>query len=370
MFHPDTSSSALRVLNGDFPEECVKNMSRKKLENLVLKLVQCSSKMETRSSKDFRGLYKSLCLKQFNKPDWWPSEKIIEQSLTSDGEHLMQVLRFLVYKCCEFFKKPNETFNLNDSAFVNDENCLGLKRPKSHCLRQTRRPTLKPKNIKTGGIFPLNGDNKLNKYPIIPLRDIFYCPKANPPRQETFLTHFGLQNVSLNFTEEKIHCLTSTSIKFVNCPVIPISSDLGRQLMKRDNHYFPDNLKERKLERTEWYLNKVGVHNIEIKYENTYQERKETTLHMFKFPRRQMWQYPGDSEYYKRKLLSKNLKVKVARENLELLKIKIQNKKLFRELKIVIPKVCITNPISKQTAMDNKSRFTSSISKSRNRLKL
>ncbi|CAG9771233.1 unnamed protein product [Ceutorhynchus assimilis] len=307
------STHMRKVLKGNFPKEALEKMSRKRLEKLVLELVECSSSKS--GAKDFKGLYRGLCLKQINTPEWWPSEQIISQSLTADGKCLMGILRFLVYKCCQFFQKTQYKESLNN-----------FTKPQVTSKRRTLIPqNLAPKSKRASPV------DSINYNPVVSLINVLLPEK--PITQESFLDGFGLQSTfNPIIGEEPTITPTNNSIKFNNTSNIPFSSDLGRELMKRDNHFCPEALRARRLEKFEWYVNKPIVNRPNnIKYEVTYQEKKDWLLdRKFKYPKRQIWQHPGDTDFQKKALLCRRLKVLVLKQDLS---------KLQRKLRVVLSRV-------------------------------
>lgn len=354
--HLQQDTHLQQVLNGDFPREALRKMNRKRLEKFVLQLVECSSDVGAKDAKDFTGLYRGLCLKEINKPEWWPSERIISQSLTTDGKYFMELMRFLVYKCCEFFKKPSE--NLNTEAFVteNDENSRGVKRKccEPSCSEiPSKRRTLMPQNVTSKSSESIEKETII-KNPVIQLKDIFYKPKPKVLTQDAFLNIFGLQNTFDHDIEDPVvPAVLSSSIKFNSCSVIPFSSDLGLELMKRDNHNCPEALKSRRLEKLEWYVNKTPPRYNEITYEVTYQEKKDTTFRSYKFPKRQIWQHPGDMIFQKKALFCQRLTIVLIRQDLEALQKKLR-RKVERKLRVIVSRMPVQSkkpPVKKKRSI-------------------
>ncbi|XP_066147394.1 uncharacterized protein [Euwallacea fornicatus] len=317
-----------QVLKGHFPEMAVRKMNRDYLERFVLKLVKYSSNVSSEEPKDFAALCRSLFLKEAEKPEWWPSEQVISKTLTSDGKYIMTLLRFLVYKCCEFFKKPSE--NLNTELHVtevdlkqrvnrkrklsDDDGAIPIKRrtllPRSCCKQKKSSENLR----------------KMLPQPVADLRVILHKPQAL--NQNEFLRLFKLESTSSLIQEDTPNSsLITNSIKFNTCSQIPFSSDLGMELIKRDNHICPEVTKSRKLDRLEWYINKVPLKAVEVcSYEVTYQEKKGLTYRYYKFPKRQIGQHPGDIAFQTKTIFSRLLKVTLVRHNLKKLQQVVKRK--------------------------------------------
>ncbi|EFA03387.1 hypothetical protein TcasGA2_TC013373 [Tribolium castaneum] len=74
--------------------------------------------------------------------------------------------------------------------------------------------------------------------------------------------------------------------KLAVCTHIPFSSDVGRLMAAREQHSMSEELKLRRLERSEWYTNKEGPKPGEVEYEvGGYKEPEYS--HKYKFPKRQ-----------------------------------------------------------------------------------
>lgn len=293
-----------RVFTGNFPKEAVSKMNRQRLERFVLQLVESTSGVSADEAQDFEGLCRRLFLKEVDKPQWWPSDQIISRTITPDGRYLMDLLKFLVYKCCEFFKKPKE--NLNTEVFVTqvDENLRRSKR-KLCDLHSAKTCVSEVTSVKRRTLLPRNYSTRVNKSseilshiknPVINLQDILYKPNKSLD-QGQFLKLFQLKSISSPITEKHSALpLTSySSVKFNMCAHIPFSSDLGMELMRHDNHTCPEITKSRKLDRLEWHLNNKPSTNTDtdISFPVSYQEKKNTTFHTYKFPKRQHYQRPG-----------------------------------------------------------------------------
>ncbi|XP_066261647.1 uncharacterized protein [Euwallacea similis] len=325
---PNKSHVLTQVLKGNFPEMAVKKMNRDYLEKFVLKLVKYSSNVSTEEPKDFAGLCRSLFLKEAEKPEWWPSEQVISKTLTSDGKYFMTLLRFLVYKCCEFFKKPSE--NLNTELLVTDidsKQWIYRKRKLSDIdsAIPIKRRTLLPRSCCKQKKSSENLPN-IESQPIVDLRVILHKPQVL--NQNEFLRLFKLETTSsLTQEDTPIPSLITNTIKFNTCSHIPFSSDLGLELIKRDNHMCPEVTKSRKLDRLEWYINKLPLKVAEsCGYEVTYQEKKGLTYRYYKFPKRQIRQHPGDVAFQMKAIFCRLLKVVLVRHNLEQLQQVVKRK--------------------------------------------
>lgn len=294
-----------RVFTGNFPKKAVSKMNRSRLERFVLQLVESTSGVSADEAQDFEGLCRRLFLKEVDKPLWWPSDQIIAKTITPDGKYLMGLLKFLVYKCCEFFKKPRE--NLNTEAFVTqvDQNVRKSKRKLSAQYSEktfvsdvtpVKRRTLLPRN---NSVQVINKSILSEiKSPVIKLPDILYKPKSLD--QDQFLKLFQLKSISSPIRENLSPLPLSSfgALKFNMCTHIPFSSDLGMELMRRDSHNCPDITKSRKLDRLEWHINKPDTNtHSDISFPVTYQEKKNMTFHTYKMPKRQHYQQPGQFYY-------------------------------------------------------------------------
>lgn len=339
-----------RVFTGNFPKAALSKMNRPRLERFVLQLVESTSGVSANEAQDFEGLCRRLFLKEVDKPQWWPSDQIIFRTITPDGRYLMDLLKFLVYKCCEFFKKPKE--NLNTEVFVTqvDESLRRSKR-KLHSLHSAesydseftpakRRRTLLPRNY-SAQVNKKNSEILSQiKSPVINLQDILYKPKSLDQGQ--FLKLFKLKSISSPITENLsgLPWTSYSSVKFNMCTHIPFSSDLGMELMRRDNHTCPEITKTRKLDRLEWHLNKPSMNpEPASSFPVSYQEKKNTTFHTYKMPKRQHYQQPG--QFYYEEIEDwhrRHLTVSVVCDNLKQLQ-KTHGKKSNSKLQVVLSRI-------------------------------
>lgn len=345
-----------RVFTGNFPKEAVSKMNRQRLERFVLQLVESTSGVSANEAQDFEGLCRRLFLKEVEKPQWWPSDQIIYRTITPDGRYLMGLLKFLVYKCCEFFKKPKE--NLNTEVFVTqvDENLRRSKRKlhSAETYTPAKRRTLLPRNY-TAQVNKKNSEILSQiKSPVIKLQDILYKPKSLDQGQ--FLKLLELKSISSPITENLSPLTSYGSVKFNTCTHIPFSSDLGMELMRRDNHTCPEITKTRKLDRLEWHLNKPSMNTESASsFPVSYQEKKNTTFHTYKMPKRQHYQQPGQFYYGEiEEWHQRYLTVSVVCDNLKQLQ-KTYGKKSNSKLQVVLSRITQKNK-SKGKSLNKKKK--------------
>ncbi|KAJ3653751.1 hypothetical protein Zmor_012987 [Zophobas morio] len=77
--------------------------------------------------------------------------------------------------------------------------------------------------------------------------------------------------------------------KLATCVHIPFSSDVGRAMAAREQHGMSDELRMRRLERSEWYTNKGVPRAADADYEVA-ATRPPGHHHVYKMPRRQQYQ--------------------------------------------------------------------------------
>lgn len=300
-----------------------------------------SSSSDSENTNNFKGDSKNMSLREIksDEPDWWPSLQFLEENLTPTGKEFMYILRVLVYNCCEFFKKPSINVNLNDH--FNNDNKSQVRHKRKHSIEENYpkkiRRTLIPKPI-SGTNLSIENKKTSYTYSTIGLSDVD-VHEQNTNKQDEFLTSLGLKAAYVSEKNTNISCWKS--VKFKLAPSIPFSSNLGQMLMKRDNHVFPDSSKRHRLERVERYINQPYKESLNIKYEVTYPGKKLKGLiyHWYKFPYKRMPQ-KCIHNYNNVAVSFKPLTVKVARENLNTLREKMQIEQ-GRKLQIVLPKLSI-----------------------------
>lgn len=299
-----------KIVHGRFPEKALKSISRERLEQCVVDLVIYSSASKTSDRKQFLDLYERLCVNKHERPKWWPSDHDMSHVLTPDGIHLMKLLRFLAYKCCEYFKKPSA--DLGDQ-----ENQLPVK-PK-------RNPTCKPFDaIKPSSSVRRNVGTQYT----LPNSPAIEISEGKQPclTQDEFLGLSRLRRTSNTTVSDSrgLHNKAHHSVKFVHCPAIPFSSDLGIELMKRDAHTCPDETKIKYLQKRERYTNTISAPSSNSQCPISYKtKRTGKTDRKYHFPKRQNHQHPGDLIYQLEKIFCKPCKVHLNRLNLTRIKEKI-----------------------------------------------
>lgn len=308
------------VIRGKFPKDAVKKMNIYQLQDFVVKLVKYTSA---------NGGTRSVCVNNHkNKPSWWPRNILFEFDALSSKEKSNEfrvTLQQLVIKCCEFFRNtPFEQIwlplNRTGAARINDENSVktrGVKRKRNvtEVSSVKRRKTLTPKNESA-----LRVQQAINTpvKAVVYLCDIFKVPKKpEPPTQQQFLKSLGL---TLN-NNYKVSTSTfpqlSKIIKLHNCPHVPISSDVGKAIIKRGSYVMPDYSTAKKIERLEWYINRNPPKRTPQHYEITYVDDKVSDVHIYTFPRKQFHQ-SNQNELHSTILLNhcKPMSVVVVRDDL------------------------------------------------------
>lgn len=323
------------VLNGNFPKKQVTKMTSDQLEQFVLNLVK-----HTCVEVGAKNLSKVK-----EKPVWWPSDVLIRKPLNKDRKmetkQFRDTLKQLVQNCCNFFKGNNEKWLPPVNTWVNDENfdidtVKSLKRSvpdesdsehlrhKSKIIFSKSDPVIYVPNISSNSIC-CSADTVVSNQTEI-YTDI--SVKEEPPNQIGFLKSFNL-GLNNNDCPKPEVANFSRPIKFQNCHNIPLSSDIGKSMIKRENYGVPDYVTNRKLERLEWYVNKEIPRFVEVKYENSYVQNSKENEHFYKFPKRQFCQPRGNLAYqdfiFK---LCKPLNVVLKRENLLGLKNKLDSLKV------------------------------------------
>ncbi|CAH0556587.1 unnamed protein product [Brassicogethes aeneus] len=281
------------VLNGSYPKNKITKMDVYDLELFVTKLVQCTKQIVS----------KTLGKEVNEKPSWWPTALELQYMELCKAQKKRKIkatiLQRLVIKCSKYFKKYACNYNSVGEIFVNDENiCITKKNRKVNQSTKNKLRINKGKN-----------DMIANRYPIIKLEDILRKPTARKPvTQNNFLNYFGLLPSS---TEKEIkpdqYTFPSHPIKIHNSHHIPLSSDLGQMLLKRENHQLNETVLSRRLERVEWYINKA-VPKEDAKYEPLQSiPALPKHCHQYRYPKRQYHQVYKDNN--KKLQLCKPLKV-------------------------------------------------------------
>jgi hypothetical protein len=223
------SGPIVHVLNGDYPEADLRRMSLPRLERLVSSLVQCTAE--------------AVGAKTASKPKWWPSGLVfthpIDLGLSSERE-IKLAFKQLIVNCCQFFKRH---------ALVENR---GKKRPRQHQLPPPKR----------------------------------HKPPPDSPSKTQFLAYFRLNAKRDQPCERPEAPTPAGAAKLTACINIPFSSDVGRLMAAREHHRITDDLKLKRLERSEWYTNKGAPRAAEVEYEAcTYKEPPHS--HTYRMPKRQ-----------------------------------------------------------------------------------
>lgn len=289
------------VIKGKFPEDAVKRMTIYKLRGFVVDLVKYTSAKAGKRSVSV--------VNRKNKPRWWPRDVLFEfDSLFNDvkSKEFRVTLQQVVEKCCEFFRnKPFERIwlstNRTESVWINDENfdsvkTRGVKRKKdiTEANSVKRKKTLTSKNESAVQVQVINRPVKAVVY----LHDIFKVPKKpESPTQQQFLKSLGLIFNNNYRVPASTVPHVSKLIKLHNCPNVPISSDVGKAIIKRENYTVPEDSTTKKIERLEWYVNRSPPKKTPQHYEVTYVDNKVSDLHIYKFPKKQFHQRDVDKLY-------------------------------------------------------------------------
>ncbi|KAG5863642.1 hypothetical protein JTB14_015967 [Gonioctena quinquepunctata] len=318
------------VLSGNYPEKSVSKMNVNSLEAFVLRLVDFTSVKASAKT--------VTTIDHTNKPKWWPSDVLIKKSL--DNKESTKIyrgsLKQLIINCCEFFRDYKQQWLPLYKSIVFDENfdvkVKGEKRKSkdsySNNLNNKKRRTL---------LHPKKDSVAVHHISLPFVRIPTYEPvefiASKPLNQAEFLGLFrlGLNN---NGIPKEIQVPNySRVVKLQNCPHIPLSSDIGRAMIKRENYGVPEYVNERKLERLEWYVNKDNVKVVDNKYEISFDKSKDISTHVFKFPRKRYHQVNSLTNF-----LCNNIKsLKVVLKNEDLIARKKQLD-VFR-VKVKVPKL-------------------------------
>ncbi|XP_019874830.2 uncharacterized protein LOC109602826 [Aethina tumida] len=266
------------VLNGGYPKNEIVNMDLYDLELFVDKLIVYTNKL----------LPKSVGQDVNNRPKWWPNALEFDSFYAKNGVKKRRpkasILQKLVIKCSRFFKKYS--YNYKTCQPFNDENsCRTANLQKKGASNKPNQPLVR-RNLRLRKMKKI--ECPIMKLPIVRLEDIMKPPA--PLNKEQFLKKFNLvpdnkQSVSNPPSQPPS---ISQSVRLRTTINIPLSSEIGKKLLKRENHQVPQDVILRRLERVEWYVNK----------NNNEPSMSSTTLrpsipqapdycHTYKFPKRQ-----------------------------------------------------------------------------------
>ncbi|RZC39518.1 hypothetical protein BDFB_010067 [Asbolus verrucosus] len=297
-----SSGPIVHVLNGDYPEADVKRMSLNGLERLVAKLVQCTAE--------------AVGAKGTNKPKWWPNGLVFNHLIDlglEDEREVKLALKQLIVNCSQFFRERTEW---------NDENRKGRKRPRTERVGAAKRyrafVQLPPKAFE----------------PFLPMEERREPATAGAPTKDQFLRYFRLNSKRCKMGQAVRPAVHVAAAKITNCTHIPFSSDVGRIMAAREHHHMPEELKLKRLERSEWYTNKAAPRAGEVEYETcVYREPNHT--HTYKIPKRQ--QYQKGHSFHNPEFLARfctPLFVKLVRLDLE--KVKSERDEVKKRLVVMI----------------------------------
>lgn len=226
------------VLSGDYPEAYLKCMSLHNLEKLVAKLVQCTAIAP-------------------NRPKWWPSSLTFTQPLNlglNDEREIKLACKQLIVSCSQFFKAHE----------WNDEN-----------RERRRRRVIERKKVKT--LLHTSEKSKTQDH----AEEHFASSKDH------FLQYFQL-SPRLQPPIVPSPPPVAISSKLTNCVNIPFSSNVGMIMARREQHCMPEDLKLKRLERSEWYINQpIPRLYTEIDFETSPTYKIPNYMHNFKIPKRQ-----------------------------------------------------------------------------------
>lgn len=279
------------VLSGDYPEAYLKCMSLHNLEKLVAKLVQCTATAP-------------------NRPKWWPSSLTFTQPLNlglNDEREIKLACKQLIVSCCQFFKTQE----------WNDEN-----------RERRRRRVIERKKVKT----LLHHTPEKSKTPA----------DHSASSKDHFLQYFQL-SPRLQPPIVSSQPPVAISSKLTNCVNIPFSSNVGLIMARREQHSMSEDLKLKRLERNEWYINQpIPRLYTEIDFETTPTYKIPNHLHNFKMPKRQ-------HHYRRRSLKHFNflkqfctpISVKLIRDDLT----KVQEDIRKRARRQLVVKICINEKL-------------------------
>lgn len=277
------------VLSGTFPKRQVSRMSYDRLEQFVLNLVK-------HTCVDVGAKNLSM-IKE--KPKWWPRDVLIERPDSKQQvKQFRLTLKQLIVNCCNFFKNTGHT-----KLWINDENFDVIKvngvRPRKSGCDTSNSTSIKLKTLSTKNICVVSVPKIVPELFSFSQDPCFLDGSeeitVDPVDQAGFLKCFDLvlNNNALPKPEAPSF---SRPIKFLNYPQIPLSSDIGKSMMERENYNVPEFVAMRRLERQEWYVNKEIPRISQCNYEVSFVPNNKFN-HIYKFPKKQFHQFHGNYHY-------------------------------------------------------------------------
>lgn len=301
---PNGSNDVPVVLNGSYTAAKLAKCSRKRLENVVTRLMEITSEEGTRKENRKR-------------PKWWPKELVFVHPLenlkkcTPDAIW-NQVLRKLVLLCRKFYIE-----NCNNIKTIQlDANNKG---------RKTRHSVLK--------------EVQQNSSLVVRLHDILKIRDKSVLNKSGFVEGLNLIPVASRILAGNHinNQAISKPVRLASIPSVPFSSDYARVLLKRERQVLPQEVHLKRLERIERYLkhDSTVFASTSSKYSITYDKKQELHCHIYRFPARQSYQVRDKVAFLKG--LCKPVSVMLVRYD----ELSSRNEKQKRSLKVVLSRLKI-----------------------------
>ncbi|XP_057661146.1 uncharacterized protein LOC130896829 [Diorhabda carinulata] len=267
------------ILNGNYPAQLVNKMNMRVLERFVVRLVEYTSSWAGAKTQSTQS-------NNVSTSNWWSLVEDLQVEKKQNKKEFRHNLKKILVYCSEFFQSYNNQWLPDSPPWINDENfdiIFARKRKKEYpCEVPPAKKRKKLLSLVEKDEEPLVNSKK-------------YSPSSTQSTEPLSQTEFlGILKLGINNNEIPKPFISSfiRPNRLSNCPHIPFSSDIGQLMIKKENVTVSSYVKERKLDRLEWYLNKDCSSITDSNYKLAYVPNKTTANeHFYNFPVKRYHKY-------------------------------------------------------------------------------